>query len=623
MRSLHSIPVFVLILLVFGLAAAQDKPTETKPSPTPEKDKARLELEAEAIGLADSAAVEANSLKLWENRALVYALAGDMIWASDQKRARQLFRNAANELTAGNTVPKEKPKDYFEDYSWWEDFSPRRSVLLIIATYDPDWALELLLETRPAELQAAINTQNQPPIGNSPVKTQAQSITDQKNKFKIQRELELEQGFAAKAAEQNPEKAAKLIRESLKKGVSEAAFGLVQKVSQKDQKLGKELLDEIVQKILASDFKQSENSTRVAGFLLFQASSPEIMKAENPKFKPLKLEDKQLKDIAAKIADFYLQQTDFRGMFEMNMFMPTFEKYVPEKIPLLKQKETAFKKLMPAEMSGFSDANKLINDPAIKPEKLIEEAEKFSGYQKLELYRAAVNKLIDAGQGEKARELIQNTPDSKQRDDILTFINETLSAKAISDDKLDDVQKIIAKTESDSSKVKILVDLAVGFEKKKTKETHETAAKLMDDARRLVSGFPESSEDVDDILKLASGYAAVEPDKAFPYLTTMIEMTNDLLTAKSLLSKYNKRNVNFKQGELIFTNSFGYNVGGYTKYGKELGLLAAADFGRTKGLIDQFRRDDVRVLVKIMLAQSILKEKIGADGVTSFSTEEF
>ncbi|MEP6904086.1 MAG: hypothetical protein ABJA66_20370, partial [Actinomycetota bacterium] len=238
--------------------------------------------------------------------------------------------------------------------------------------------------------------------------------------------------------------------------------------------------------------------------------------------------------------------------------------------------------------------------------------------QKLELYRAAANKLIEAGQGEKARELIQNAPDSKQRDDVLTFIDETLSTKAIKDDKLDDVQKIIAKTESDSSKVKLLVELAVGFEKKKTKESHETAVKLIDDARRLVATTPDTNEDVEDILKLASGYAVIEPNKAFPYLTTMVEMSNDLLTAKSLLAKYNKRNTNFKQGELIFTTSFSY-----INYGKELGLLAASDFGRTKGLIDQFRRDDVRVLLKIMLAQSILKEKIGADGLSSYSFGDY
>jgi hypothetical protein len=615
--------MFVLILIVFSFAAAQEKPVETNPSPTPEKDKARLELEANAFELADSAAIDANSLKLWENRALIYALAGDMLWASDQKRARLLFRNAANELSIGNTIPKEKSKDYFEDYSWWQDFSPRHSVLLIIATYDADWALELLQETRPSELQAAINTQNQPQVSNTQPKTQVQMLNDKKNKYKVQREIELEQGFAAKAAEQNPEKAAKLIRESLKKGVSFSVFSLIQKVNQKDEKLGKALLDEVMQKLLAADFKQGENELRIVGFLLMQSSKPELFKNNNPKFKPLKLEDQQLKGLATKIADGFLQKTDFSGFYELNIFMPAIEQYAPEKVPLLKQKEASYQKLMPEETRGWSDASKLINDATVKPEKLIEEAEKYSGYQKLELYRIAASKLIEAGQGEKARELIQNTPDSKQRDDALAFINETLSAKAIKDDRLDDVQKIIAKSVSDSSKVKLLVDLAVGFEKKKTKESHETAVKLMDDARRLVAGFPDSNEDVDDILKLASGYAVIEPDKAFPYLTTMVEMTNDLLTAKSLLAKYNKRNTNFKQGELIFTNSLGYNVSAYTQYNNELGLLAAADFGRTKGLIDQFRRDDVRVLLKIIIAQSILKDKIGAEGLVSISSEGY
>ncbi|MEP6904193.1 MAG: hypothetical protein ABJA66_20915, partial [Actinomycetota bacterium] len=303
MRFLSSVSIFVSILLVFSLASAQDKPTETKPSPTPVKDKARLELEANARDLADSAAADANALKLWENRALIDALAGDMFWESDQKRARQLFRSAANELSVGNTIPKEKTKDYYEDYSWWQDFSPRHSVLLIIASYDADWASELLIQTRPPELQAAINAQSQPQIPNTQPKTQIQSLNDQKNKFKVQRELELEQGFAVKAAEQNPEKAVKLIRESLKKGVSQAAFALIQKVNQKDEKLGKELLDEVIEKLLAADFKQSENELRVSAFLLMQSSNPALLNNDIPKSKPLKLEDKQLKEIAVKIAD--------------------------------------------------------------------------------------------------------------------------------------------------------------------------------------------------------------------------------------------------------------------------------------------------------------------------------
>lgn len=612
MQAARSVVIFFLISLFFcGLVEAQDKTNETKVEPTPEKDKARLELEKNALDLADSAANEANGLKLWENRALIYALAGDLLWKTDQKRARQLFQNAANELSLGNAVPKEKPKDYYDDYGWWQDFSPRHAVLQTIATYDADWALELLQETRPPDLQAAIIAQSQPQVPSKQPKTQAQTLNEQKNKYKVQREIQLEQSFAVKAAEQNPKKAAKLIRESLKKGVSSSAIELIYKVRDKDEELANELLNEIVQKIIDTDFKQKDEVVMIAGQFLFQSGSPELMKSYNPKFKPLKVDEKYLKEIANKLADHYLQSTDRRNSWQIAQISTAIEKYAPEKAAQLK-------KLIPEEQKSRNDINNLLSNPDTKPEKLLEEAEKFAGYEKYELYRAAVDKFAETGQGEKVRELLKNVPESKQRDDALAYLDEKLSAKAIKDDKLDDVQKIISKTESETSKVKLLVDLAVGFQKKNTKESRENALKLMEDARRLVSSFPENDEDVADMLKLASGYAVIEPDKAFPYLTTLIEMTNDLLTAGSLIAKYNRRNFAFKQGEMIFTNNFGYGVSSYTKYSKELSLLAAADFGRTKGLIDQLRRDDTRVLFKIALAQSILKEKIGADGLNFY-----
>ncbi|MGI8642282.1 MAG: hypothetical protein ACR2MG_20315 [Pyrinomonadaceae bacterium] len=118
-----------------------------------------------------------------------------------------------------------------------------------------------------------------------------------------------------------------------------------------------------------------------------------------------------------------------------------------------------------------------------------------------------------------------------------------------------------------------------------------------------------------DILKVAAGFAVIEPDKAFPYLTPMIDMTNDLMTANALLAKYNKRDTTFKQGELIFTQNIN---GAFTRYGKELGALAKADFGRTQGLVGQFRRDDVRILAKLLIAQSVLKDKIGLEGNPAF-----
>ena len=603
--------LFACLLFVSVFTAfAQTSPTE----PQSEKDKAAQELEKDALKLAQQSVNDAGSLKLWQNRALIYAIAGDLFWKTDQKKARSLFKDAGNELVLGNQLPKEKSKNYYEDYSWWQDSSPRRSILLMVAAYDADLALDMLLETRPPDLQAAIDAYNAPQAPNAQNKTQVQAINDQKNKFKAQQEIQLEQQFAVKAAEQDPKKAAKLIRDSLAKGFSTSIADLLKKINEKDEELGKELLTEVLQKLRDADFKQKEDAVNLSFYLLQQSFSPDLMKSQDSKFKALKIDDKDLKPLASKLADYLLGQTNFDKLWILTQLLPMVEKYAPEKSAPLKQKEAEFKKLLPDEWTSWQEANKLVSDPNTTPDKLISEADKYAGWEKYQLYRTAVDRAITAGTTDKVRQSLQNLPDNKQRNDALDYLDSKVSEKAIEDNKLDEVQKIVDKSTSDSSKIKLLVNLAVGYEKKKTEETHKTALNLMTDAQKLVGDIPESREEVADIMKIVAGYAEIEPEKAFPLLNPLTEMTNDMLTAYALLSKYNKSENMFKQGELIYTQAVG-STANYLQYGKELKLLATADFGKVKSIIDNLRRDDVKTLMRILLAQSIIKGKLSVEGV--------
>jgi hypothetical protein len=614
---LASTVIWLLIVFVFA-AFAQTSPTES----VSEKDKAAQELEKEALKLAQQASNEAGSLKLWQNRALIYALAGDLFWKTDQKKARSLFKDAGAELVLGNQIPKEKAKSYYEDYGWWQDASPRRAVLLMVAAYDADLALDMLLETRPPDLQTSIDAYNQPQSPIAQNKTQVQLMNEQKNKYKAQQEIQLEQQFAVKAAEQDPKKAAKLIRDSLAKGFSQSIADLLGKINEKNEELGKELLTEVLQKLGDTDFKQKEDALNLSSYLLQQSFSSETMKARNPKFKPLKIEDKDLKSLAAKTADYYIGVTGFDKIWGMMQVLQPIEKFAPDKAALLRQKEAEMKKIMPEYMRGWQEASKLTSDPNTTPEKLIEEAEKYAGWEKYEMYRTAVDRSITAGTSDKIRQSLQNLPDNKQRNDALDYLDSKISDKAIKDDKLDEVQKIVDKATSDSAKVKLLVNLAVGYQKKNTEESHKLAVKLMSDARKLVGDVPESREEVGDIMKIVAGYAEIEPDKAFPLLSPLTDMTNDMLTAYALLSKYNKSENMFKQGEMIFTQGLGAG-GAYLQYGKELKLLAANDFGKVQAMVDQIRREDVKTLMRILLAQSIIKEKMTIEGIqTVYSFEE-
>ena len=88
-----------LILFSFTFVSAQ---TASPTLSASEKEKAQKELEKQVLKMLDDAVSEAETLKLANNRAIVYAMAGDLYWKFDEKRARDLFRRSGNEILAAN-----------------------------------------------------------------------------------------------------------------------------------------------------------------------------------------------------------------------------------------------------------------------------------------------------------------------------------------------------------------------------------------------------------------------------------------------------------------------------------------------------------------------------------------
>src|SRR3979409_1552966 len=82
-----------------------------------EKDKAekqiekRQELERKTLAMLDEVATQALGLRLPENRSFVLAATADLLWAHDEKRARNLFWEALNNLTSTNNQTAADTKD--------------------------------------------------------------------------------------------------------------------------------------------------------------------------------------------------------------------------------------------------------------------------------------------------------------------------------------------------------------------------------------------------------------------------------------------------------------------------------------------------------------------------------
>jgi hypothetical protein len=80
------------VLLLAQTPRAQTAQTSDKPS---EEELARAaELERKALKLLDEIGDDARSLKLAENRARLQVATADLLWARDEKRAREIVADA-------------------------------------------------------------------------------------------------------------------------------------------------------------------------------------------------------------------------------------------------------------------------------------------------------------------------------------------------------------------------------------------------------------------------------------------------------------------------------------------------------------------------------------------------
>lgn len=148
---------FVSLTMFFSLCfsvPAQTSPTESKT----EKEKAQKELEKRVLEILDQAVSDAAALKLAQNRAVVYAIAGDLYWKFDEKRARELFRNCESEILVTNDEAEKEKKENDDPYAGFifEFGSVRNDILPMIAKHDADLALQMLGSTRLAKLAEAM-----------------------------------------------------------------------------------------------------------------------------------------------------------------------------------------------------------------------------------------------------------------------------------------------------------------------------------------------------------------------------------------------------------------------------------------------------------------------------------
>ncbi len=614
-----------VVFCSFAFAQTQPNDTDKDKKTETEKENKQKELDDRVLQILNQSTGDAATLRLPENRAIVFAISGDLYWKFDEKRSRELFRNAAAEILIFNQdVEKEKRDNTDPYFEMFDSNDVRGQILPLIAAHDAELALDLLIQTRPVRLAEAMMKAAQPNA-----KSQSNFMGFDLDRQRVQQEIALEQRFALLAADENPEQAIKMIKESLSKGVSYNVLPLLQKLNKKDEKKAADLAGEVVKKFVDTDLTKNQQDMQVAlNFLRYAvpadtlSNSSDAKTSSDTKMKPFKFSDSQVKDLANKIADTLQQPSKSLSLtMMMTQAIPLLDKIVPERTAALKQREAENQSNLPSEYKNvqrqmkFRDASYTPEDIIAQLPKLQSEMDKSMAYQSLNM------KISQIDDDTRAKKLIDQIPDEKARANAQNTYDSARISRTAALGKFDDAHRMIDTLTKKGARVQKLVALAIQIQKKGTEKEIETAKGLMKEARSLTTDSPEDEDELNDLMEVVKGYAVVEPDIAFRMFEPMVDQINDFVYATAILSKYNKRNRTFKKGELVMKIN-GYNGDSMLlfRYMTQMQMLGKADLERMSVLADRFGRIDSRTLVKLFIVQGFMKDDKKPDNSTGTSS---
>jgi hypothetical protein len=584
------------LLLLISAAAAQVSEKEKR-----EKELERKQqLERKTYVLVEEIANGALSLKLPENRSYILAATADLLWEHDEPRARNLFWDALNTLNlmvtpatreAGEKSAKPSTKERERAWSlYFLVFSLRQGMLRQVARRDPQLALDMLRSSRQPLLERA--------SAGSPMPD----------------DRELEQQIAAEVAARDPERALQLARESLAKGLSFQLFDLLNRLNQKDTNLGTKFAGDIIDKLRGRNLATDPYGGTLAVSLLTFSRTPNPPTfgretvSHSAQWNQLKLDESQRRDLVELIMNAALSgPTNGNLLFNIGEVLPEIEQFTPERVTMLQRKLAAFNQTLNKEQRISGEYNSLFRNGT--PEELLKLAGRAAQDDREWMQQQAVVMAVMRRRADSLREFVNTEIEDEDRRKLLV---DTLDAEqidyAVHQGNAEELRKLLPKVRLKEQRARAMAEIAIVMEKN---GSHDEALKLLDEAQTMIKTDLNSETQTNALLTLVAAYALVEPARAFGIVERVIDRANDDLAKALLLDKIAKSGA-VKKGEIRLQQSGMMPVDfAVFKYGKGVAALANADFDRTKAAADRFERNELRLMVRLMLAQALLRGDSG------------
>lgn len=594
------------LILIFSITVLAQQPAATPP--TEEQRRAQQELERKTLALLDDVIKEADSFKQAENRIQVKASSAYILWKYDEARARILFRDVMASFTEllNNQPDADAPESarIFGGVKMLQG-----EIAQMLAARDPRMAREFLRATRPPNPQPG-----------------------KEGSAAMDPDEQMDMSLAVQVAERDPKLSLEIAEERLAKGWPNQLLSVVTSLQAKDPEAASKLAGEIMAKLRSEKLADSDGARQTAIALLTAATvtteSGEKEKEVAATKTPL-LEQAEVRELAEMLAGEALRGSgNYEMMYMLRSAMPAITKYAPARAAQLKQK---FSKATGGE-GGVEEFEADDSAGMTFPDKMRSLMEKGSADELLTAasaaeppmrewyYQRAAVKLAEDDNAEHARQIInEKVQDPNQRKTMLEQIDKAASMAEAERGKVEQSRRMLAALRTNEERAQLLAQLAIGAQAKGEKKI---ALKFLEEASAMINQRARNVRQLGAQLAVAHAFVQVEPARAFAILEPVVDQLNELLGAATLLYGFMLEEV-VRDDELMLrpiVTLLGFAGGEVFQYVNDLAVLARADFERTKNLVDRFQRGEARILMRMMLAQSVLDP---SPALTKFSTERY
>ena len=518
---------------------------------------------------------EVETLRTLENRISFSSEMANLMWYYDEREARGMFLGVISDfrqLIGGYDMQLNAlgdPDNTDEFYGGMSFFVPnlsdrgrliaditkamgvRQQIALAIAEHDPEFAFDFFDNT--AQAVSNPKLRKQIAAGDSAVESRLLTLIADKDVS-----LAVERG-----------------KKSITRGFNSQFAEALKKIYAKDANKGGELADAIASKFMSESFDSLDTSALRLALATGSDNLNDLQKVgiKRPLFRQQDLRD---------IADLYGQK-------------------------LLQNKDSA--------IDTYSMSTNVSLLEKFAPARAIQVRAKYKIKAETSVVKAAVP-IISSGRSpdtESIKTVAGNDPDDEENRE-LEKLQTTVKRDVPKEERqkaIAQARKVIGGMKNREQKIFALNALAIQADSSGDKDL---ALEIMAEIQNMVNPSPKTYLDYMHSWILASGYAQIAPEKAFPVLEESVLRLNDTLGAFIKVAEFIDVNGEFVEDGEVQLGILGGEVTrqmiqSISGADVTLGNLARADFGKTKELTNKIDRTEIRIFAKILILRSVLGPK--------------